>query len=76
MGFRTLPVSDSTGGFLSLLRVSTRCPFVSKGEFVFLPVASKIIGQPGSDHAVVDATPHIHDGWPGHPRWVPERDTE
>lgn len=57
----------STGGFLSLLRVSTRYPFISKEEFMFLPVARRIIGQPGSDHAVVDAIPHSHGGWPGIP---------
>lgn len=66
----------STGGFLSLLRVSTRYPFISKGNSCSETVASRIIGQPGSDHAVVDAIPHIHDGWPGNPRWTPEQDAE
>lgn len=52
----------STGVFLSLSRVSTRFPFISKGEFVFLSVAKRIIKQPGSDHAVVDASPP-HTWW-------------
>jgi len=52
----------STGVFLSLSRVSTRFPFISKGEFVFLSVAKRIIRQPGSDHSVVDASPP-HSWW-------------
>jgi hypothetical protein len=38
------------------VHVSMHFLFISKEDFVFHSVASRIIRQPGSDHAVVDAT--------------------
>jgi len=56
------PISESTGAFQSRPRVSTRLPFISKGEYVFLFRREQFLRKTG--FRPQSPTPPAVAGWP------------